>query len=129
MSNDLHPALITEDGDLPSLTLLLLGDLDADQTLNGLTRAISQTRAVMTSWVRQAQRRLIECAANGDQLGQALCRGRVLTGEHVIAHLDESIIEEFGLWDQYEAQAPVPGHGTRACPAQSADQAPDTCQP
>jgi len=104
---DQHPALITEDSGLPSLTLVLPGN--ADQVLTDLALAISKTHQTMAGWVEAFRRRRDECAASGDQLGQAMARGQVVTGEHVIDHLDENIVEVFGLWDQYDAQVPRPG--------------------
>jgi hypothetical protein len=106
MSIDGHPALSTDDPDLPGLTLVLVGD--PGEILAGLARAVTETRAVMAAWVRLFQQRGAACAAGGDLLGQAMARGQVLTGEHVIGHLDEHIIEAFSLWDQYGAQVPGP---------------------
>lgn len=114
MSTDQHPSLITEDVDPPSLTLILPGHLDADQTLASLARAISQTRADLVGWVRQFQQRVLAYAASGDQLRQAQCRGQVLAGEHAISHLDENIIEVFDIWDQYENQVPGPAAASSA---------------
>jgi hypothetical protein len=108
MSTDQHPSLSTENADVPSLALVLPGHLGADETLASLTRAISQARAELARWARQCQDRVLACQASGDQLRQARCHGQVLAAEHAIAHLDESIIEKFGLWDQYERQVPGP---------------------
>jgi hypothetical protein len=106
MTADQHPALITEDSGLPSLTLVLPGD--AGQVLTGLALAISKTRQTMAGWVEAFRRRRVGCAASGGQLGQAMARGQVVTGEHVIDHLDENIAGVFGLWD------PVRGPGSPA---------------
>jgi hypothetical protein len=88
----------------PRLTLVLPGHLEHDSVLQGLVRAIEETRTGVAGRV-QLFLRLEECyAANGNQLRQALCRGQALAGEHAAAALDEAIVETFDLWHQYEAQ-------------------------
>jgi hypothetical protein len=104
MNADQHPALITAHDDPPSLTLVLPGDLDHDQILAGLVQAISEVRTNLAVRVRQSQQGVERCAACGDQLGQALCRGQVLAHDHDASAIDEAIIEVFGLWPQYETQ-------------------------
>jgi hypothetical protein len=104
MNTGKHPALITERDELPSLTLVLPSGLSKDQALTGLVQAIRQVRTELAARVRLFQQRVHECAASGDQLGQALCRGQVLAGEHAAAAIDEQITGAFGLWDQYERQ-------------------------
>jgi hypothetical protein len=131
MSADQHPSLITDHNDPPALTLVLPGHLDADQTLRGLTEAISRTRADMVRWVRMFQQRLLDYAASGDQLRQAQCRGQVLAGEHAISHLDENIVEVLDLWAQYESQTAGPKTPPRP-PSQPGrhlpSASPDRCQ-
>jgi hypothetical protein len=102
-----HPGLSTDDSAIPALTLVLPGD--AGEALENLARAVSETRAQMVSWVTLFKQRRNECAARGDQLGQAMAQGQVLAGEHIIDHLDENIVETFDLWDQYETQVPAQG--------------------
>jgi hypothetical protein len=103
MGTEQHPALIVEHDDLPSLTLVLPGDLGKDQALKGLVQAIRQVRTDLAEQVSRFQQRVEECAANGDRLGQALWRGQVLASEHAASALDEGIIGAFDLWDQYES--------------------------
>ncbi len=117
MNTEQHPALITERDELPSPTLVLPGDLGKDQALTGLVQAIGQVRTDLAARVRLFQRRVQEFAASGDQLGQALCRGQVLAGEHAAATIDEGIVVAFNLWDQYEREirqaAQIAGSGER----------------
>ncbi len=104
MDTEQHPALIVEHDDLPSLTLVLPGDLGKDQALRGLVQAIGQVRTDLAERVSRFQQRVEDCAAGGDRLGQALCRGQVLAGEHAASAIDEGIIGVFYLWDQYERE-------------------------
>lgn len=104
-----HPVLKAEHDDLPSLTLVLPRRLDRDQTLNALVEAIGQVRTGLAAraWLlRQLEE---DCAADGDPLRQALCRGQALGSEHAAATIDEAIISVFGLWDQYASRDPWPG--------------------
>lgn len=104
MKADQHPALIVDYDDLPSLTLVLPGSLGKDQTLHGLVQAIRQVRTDLVARARQFQQRVEECAASGDQLRQALCRGQVLASEHAAAAIDEGIVGVFDIWGQYERE-------------------------
>jgi hypothetical protein len=104
MNTKHHPALITEHDELPSLTLVLPSNLSKDQALTGLVQAIRKVRTDLAARVQLFQQRVHECAASGDQLGQALCRGQVLAGEHGAAAIDEGIVGAFDLWDQYERE-------------------------
>ena len=104
MNADQHPALSAEPAELPSLTLVLPGGLDSDQVLTDLVQAIVQVRGGLAARVRQFQQLAEGYAARGDQVSQALCRGQALGGEHAASTIDESIIEIFDLWLQYEAQ-------------------------
>ncbi len=104
MNTEQHPALITERDELPNLALVLPSDLSKDQALTGLVQAIRQVRTDLAARVRLFQQRVRECAASGDELGRALCRGQVLAGEHAAAAIDEGIVGAFDLWDQYERQ-------------------------
>ena len=105
-----HPALIVEHDGLPSLTLVLPASLGNDQALHGLARAIGQVRTDLADRARLLQRRAGECAASGDLLGQALCRGQLLASEHAASAIDEGIVGAFGLWDQYEREIHRAGH-------------------
>ncbi len=105
MDAEQHPALIVEHDDLLSLTLVLRGDLGKDQTLQGLVQAIGQVRTELSERVSRFQQRVEECAASGDQLGQALCRGQVLASEHAASAIDEGIVGVFDLWGEYEREA------------------------
>ena len=107
-----------DDDDPPSLTLVLPAGLDAAATLQGLAGAVCRTRADMVSWLEMFRQRARACAAGGDQLGEARCRGQVLAAEHVIGHLDENLVDAFGLWDQYDQQ--IPGTAAGAPAAESA---------
>jgi hypothetical protein len=104
MTADQHPAVNADPGEPPSLTLLLPPDVDSDEMLKGLAQAIGQARTDLAAraWrFRQLER---DCAADGDQIRQALCRGQVRGANHAAALIDEAVIEVFGLWDQY----PIP---------------------
>ena len=118
MPDERHPALDQNSPDLPSLTLVLPDG--TEQLTADLAWAICQTRASMVTWAQWSQRQRDECATSHDLLGQAAARGQMLAAEHVIAHLDESLVEAFDLWDQYERQIPPPGGspgpGPAACP-------------
>jgi len=99
-----HPALDTDHDDLPTLTLVLPPGLGQDDILSGLAAAIAQVRRDVAARIRRFQQRMHKCAAVGDELGLALCRGQVLGGEHAAAAIDEAIVAVFDLWRQYEAQ-------------------------
>ncbi len=99
-----HPALMAEHDALPSLALVLPAGLSKDQALQGLVQAIGQVRTDLAERVSRFQQRGEECAASGDQLSQALCRGQVLASEHAAAAIDEGIVGAFGLWEQYERE-------------------------
>jgi hypothetical protein len=118
-----------DDDPPPSLTLVLPPGLDGDEILAGLALAIGQARVMMAGWVRLSQQRFRECAARGDELGQAVCRGRILSGEHAVALIDENIIELFDLWDQYEAQLPGLGEGPAAGAGERANPTPGAVRP
>lgn len=109
MKTDQHPILNVEHDDLPSLTLVLPRRLDRDQTLKALVEAIGQARTDLVSRAWLCRRLEEDCAADGEPLRQALCRGQALGGEHAAATIDEAIIGVFGLWDQYKARDPWPG--------------------
>jgi predicted transcriptional regulator len=112
MNAEEHPALITDHDGLPTLTLILPRHLGKVQILQGLVQAIGQVRSDLAARACRFQRRVQECAASGDRLGQALCRGQVLGGEHAASAIDEEIIGIFDLWDQYEDDIPQAGHST-----------------
>ena len=101
-----HRALGTGSGDLHSLTLVLPGDLGKDGTLTGLIEAIEQVRTILGLRGGQSGLRAEQCAARGDQLGHALCRGQLLANWSAITAIDEAITEVFGLQSQYES---IPG--------------------
>jgi predicted transcriptional regulator len=103
-----HCVLSAEPGDLPALTLVLPGDLGKDGTLTGLIEVIGQVRSTLSRRAGQSGCRVEQCAASGDQLGQALCRGQLLANWSAIATIDGAITEVFDLWPQYES---VPGPG------------------
>jgi hypothetical protein len=106
MTDPCHPALDTNGEAIPALTLVLPADTGPD--LAKLAEAVCRIRADLAAWLQFSRRRRDEYAAAGDQLGQAMARGQIVAGEHAIAHLDENIIETFGLWEQYHAQVPAP---------------------
>ena len=122
MNADQHPALITGHTVLPTLTLILPTGLDGDQILQGLVQAIEQARTDLAARVDLFQHRVQECAASGDKLSQALCRGQVIGGEHAAMALDEEIIGQFDLWDQYDTTPQTRQHP-------SARQAPQAASP
>lgn len=53
-------------------------------------------------WWLPACRRVRECEAEGNKLGQALCRGHVLANHAAAATIDEAITEVFDLWSQLD---------------------------
>jgi hypothetical protein len=116
MNADQHPALSYEPADLPSLTLVLPGGLEHDQTLSGLIQAITQARGGLAARIRQFRQLADGYAARGDPLRQALCRGQALGGEHAGIAIDEAIIEIFDLWPQYEAQLQRQAEDPRPAP-------------
>jgi hypothetical protein len=126
MNADQHPALSADPGDPPSLTLVLPAGLGTDQTLKGLAQAIGKARTDLAARAWRFRRLERDCAASGDQIRQALCRGQVRGAEHAAALIDEAVIEVFGLWDQYPIPAaclagggtPHPGLVGPQCPAQ-----------
>src|SRR5579859_1943647 len=88
-----------------SLTLVLPGDLDKDEILKGLTQAIGQVRSALAQRAAVFQQIAEECAANGGhELHLAACHAQALVTDEAAAAIDESIVEAFGLWDEYEAQ-------------------------
>lgn len=99
---DHHPALQTEDYAPPSLTLVLPGDLGKDETLRRLAQAIGQIRTTLNQRAQLMERRVRECEAEGNKLGQALCRGHVLANHAAAATIDEAITEVFDLWSQLD---------------------------
>jgi len=127
MCADQHLALSEDYDDVPGLTLVLPGDLGKDEILTGVVQAIGQVRTQIAARALQFRNLAQGYAAGGDSLSQALCRGQALCAEHVIAVIDESIVEVFVLWDQYAAQCP-PGTGEAPGPARppgSPDAIPD----
>jgi hypothetical protein len=106
MNADQHPVLAADHGDLPTLTLVFPGGLDAGQVLDGLARAIGEVRAGLAARDRQFQQLEREYAERGNQFGKALCRGQALGCQRAATAIDEAIIEVFGLWEQYPSQAP-----------------------
>jgi hypothetical protein len=57
---------------------------------------------LVSARVCRFQHHVQECVASGDKLGQALCRGQVIGGEHAAVAIDEEIIGLFDLWEQYD---------------------------
>jgi hypothetical protein len=116
----MHPGNLTTghaaalDDHPPSLTLVLPAGLDADATLQGIAGAVCRTRADMVRWLDVFRQRARACAVGGDQFGEARCRGQVLAAEHVIGHLDENLVDAFGLWGQYDQQIHGAGAGAPA---------------
>jgi hypothetical protein len=104
MNADEHPALSADDDGLPSLTLVLPEHLGHDLTLQGMVAAVGKVRSGLAFRVQLFRDLQDNCAARGDELRRALCRGQVLAGVHAAALIDEAIVEVFGLWDQYEEQ-------------------------
>jgi hypothetical protein len=96
------PALRTDDYALPSLTLVLPGGLGKDETLQRLAQAIGQVRTTLDQRARVFEGRVRECTAEGNKLGQALCRGQVLANHAAAATIDEAITEVFDLWSQLD---------------------------
>jgi hypothetical protein len=97
------PALSMDRGEVPGLTLVLPAGLARDQLLAGLAEAIGRARATIPGRAQLFRRRTGECAATGDTLGQAQCRGQALANDQAAAAIDEAIVEAFGLWDHYGA--------------------------
>jgi hypothetical protein len=110
--------LTVDRGEVPGLTLVLPAGLGKDHVLVGLAEAIARARTTIAGRARLFRRRTGECAASGDSLGQALCRGQVLASEEAAATIDEAIVETFELCGQYDtqlAQQAAPDRGeTRA---------------
>ncbi|MGI8445707.1 MAG: BlaI/MecI/CopY family transcriptional regulator [Streptosporangiaceae bacterium] len=98
-----HRALGAGPGDLPALTLVLPGDLGKDGTLADLIEAIGQVRGTLSRRAGPSGCRVEQCAATGDQLGQALYRGQLLANWSAIAAIDEAITAVFGLQPRYES--------------------------
>jgi len=111
--------------DPPSLTLVLPPGLGAHETLHGLAEAVSRTRADMVRWLELFRQRARACAARGDKLGEARCRGQILAAEHIIGHLDENLVEAFSLWDQYDQQIPGPAAADALRPLPTSSTRPD----
>ncbi len=113
MNTSRHPALSTGGDDVPALTLVLPPGLGGDQLLAGLAEAIGQARAPMAARAQLFHHRAGQYAADGDQLGHALYRGQARGSEDAVGTIDETIIEVFGLWEQYWPQlspAEIPTH-------------------
>ena len=88
---DHHPALRTDDYAPPSLTLVLPGELGKDETLRRLAQAIGQVRTTIDQRAQLMERRVRECEAEGNKLGQALCRGHVLANHAAAEHIRVSV--------------------------------------
>jgi hypothetical protein len=121
-----YPALSADHDALLALTLVLPPGLGNDQVLAGLIEAIGQVRAEVAARAQLFQLRAQERTAGGDQLGQALCRGQALGGEHAATAIDEAIIGVFDLWGQYETQLRAAG-GAPARPAPGAPRPEGDC--
>ena len=104
MNADERPALAADSYDLPSLTLVLPERLEHDLMLQGIVAAIGKVRTGLAFRAQLFRNLECNCAARGDELRRALCRGQLLAGAHAAAVIDEAIVEVFGLWDQYEEQ-------------------------
>jgi len=111
MNAEEHPALSAGHDDVPGLTLVLPGHLDASRALQGLVASIEQARAGLAGRVSRFRQLEAGYAASGDRVRQALCRGQALGSGHAAAALDEEIIQAFDMWQQYEAQVPGTGNG------------------
>ena len=79
--------------------------------MQGLVALIEQARAGLAGRVRRFRQLEAGCAASGDRVCQALCRGQALGSGHAAAALDEEIIQAFDMWQHHDAQVPGTGNG------------------
>jgi hypothetical protein len=121
MNTDPHPAPAAEADNPPTLTLVLPPHLTSDDAITGLARVIEQLRRTQALRTRRFRQMAEECAASGGQeFRLGLLRGQASAAAEAAAAIDESVIEVFDLWPQYEAQTPPsPAHAhpdnTRPC--------------
>lgn len=136
MSTDPHPASGAEADNTPSLTLVLPPHLASDDAVKGLVAVIEQLRCTQALRTRRFRQMAEECAASGGrEFRLGLLRGQASAAAEAAAAIDESVVEAFGLWPQYEAQTPSsPAHArpdkTRPCgPGQGVPISPDPAGP